>query len=56
MARIPMLTQTYYLKRIAKSKDFSEWVLNTLRYVSFMQMRTSQSFKFGDPLLVAKSL
>jgi len=52
----PMLTQTYYLKRLSKSKDLNEFSLNYAYLISFIQRKFWQSIRFDDPLLVIKSI
>lgn len=52
----PMLTQTYFVRRINSSKNPFELFLNVTRYCAFIQSKIHQSFNFGDPLLVTKSL
>lgn len=52
----PMLTQSYYLNRLAKSKDFDELFMNYFNWVLFIQRKCFQSVYFSDPTLIFKSM
>ena len=52
----PMLTQSYYLNRLAKSKDLDDLFMNYFNWVLFIQRKCFQSVYFSDPTLIFKSM
>ena len=52
----PMVTQSYYVNKLIKSQNPTEFYRNSVYLVGFIQQKMWQSVKFCDPLLLIKSL
>lgn len=51
-----MLTQTYYVKKLIKSKNPTEFYKNSVHLTTFIGQKMIQTIKFNDPFLMLKSL